>query len=284
MSSPQPPAIEVREVTHCYAGSKAPALDHINLHISPGDFVAFIGQNGAGKTTLAKMLNGTLVPSTGNVIVGGHNTREAGLDVLSRLVGFVYQNPDQQIFSKTVRDEVAFGPRCLGMDVREVEKRVGHALQLVGMEKDAETYPFLLGRGQRQKLAVAAVIAMSTSVLVVDEPTTGLDLKGTRSIMNLLCRWNGEGRSILIITHDMNIVAEYARRTVVMAGSRILADGPTREVLTDVDMLKQAYLEAPQITRVAHELSRRFPFPKNIFTVKEFYQEFKKALEARREA
>src|ERR1700747_1495048 len=282
MSSPQPPAIEVRDVTHSYGQSKTPALDHINLHIATGDFVAFIGQNGAGKTTLAKMLNGTLIPSTGNVIVGGHNTREAGLDVLSRLVGFVYQNPDQQIFSKTVRDEVAFGPRCLGMDVREVEKRVGHALQLVGMEKDAETYPFLLGRGQRQKLAVAAVIAMSTSVLVVDEPTTGLDLKGTRSIMNLLCRWNQEGRSILIITHDMNIIAEYARRTVVMAGSRILADGPTREVLTDVDILKQAYLEAPQITRVAHDLSRRFPFPKNVLTVKEFYQEFKKALEARR--
>jgi len=151
------------------------------------------------------------------------------------------------------------------------------------MEKDAETYPFLLGRGQRQKLAVAAVIAMSTSILVVDEPTTGLDLKGTRSIMNLLCQWNQEGRSILIITHDMNIVAEYARRTVVMAGSRILADGPTREVLTDVDILKQAYLEAPQITRVTNELSRRFRFPKNILTVKEFYQEFKKALDARRE-
>jgi energy-coupling factor transporter ATP-binding protein EcfA2 len=282
MSSSKPPVIEVRDVSHFYGASKAPALDHVNLSIAPGEFVAFVGQNGAGKTTLAKMLNATLIPSAGDVIVGGHNTREAGLDVLSRLVGFVYQNPDQQIFSKTVADEVAFGPRCLGLDAGEIERRVAHALELVEMEKDAETYPFLLGRGQRQKLAVAAVIAMSTSILVVDEPTTGLDLKGTRSIMNLLCKWNQEGRSILIITHDMNIVAEYARRTVVMAGSRVLADGPTREVLTDVDVLKQAYLEAPQITRVTNELSRRFPFPRNILTVKEFYQEFWKALETRR--
>jgi energy-coupling factor transporter ATP-binding protein EcfA2 len=282
MSSCEPPVIEVRDVTHSYGESKTLALDHINLTIAPGDFIAFIGQNGAGKTTLAKMLNGTLIPSAGDVIVRGHNTREAGLDMLSRLVSFVYQNPDQQIFSKTVRDEIAFGPRCLGLGVGEVEKRVSHALHLVGMETDAETYPYLLGRGQRQKLAVAAAIAMSTSILVVDEPTTGLDLKGTRSIMNLLCQWNQEGRSIVIITHDMNIVAEYARRAVVMAESRVLADGPTREVLTDVDILEQAYLRAPQITRVTNELSRRFPFPKNILTVKEFYQEFKKALDGRR--
>jgi energy-coupling factor transporter ATP-binding protein EcfA2 len=284
MSISNAPVIEVRDVSHSYGQSKAPALDHINLSIAPGEFVAFIGQNGAGKTTLAKMLNGTLIPSVGNVMVQGHNTREAGLDVLSRLVGFVYQNPDQQIFSKTVREEVAFGPRCLGLDAGEVEKRVGHALRLLGMEKDAETYPFLLGRGQRQKLAVAAVIAMGTSILVVDEPTTGLDLKGTRSIMNLLSRWNQEGRSILIITHDMNIVAEYATRAVVMAESRVLADGPTREVLTDVDILKRAYLEAPQITRVSNELNRRFSFPKNIMTVKEFYDEFKKAHDARKES
>lgn len=283
MYTSESPVISVQDVSHSYGPSRAPALNHINLRITPGEFVAFIGQNGAGKTTFAKMLNGTLIPTSGNVMVGSHNTREAGLDVLSRLVGFVYQNPDQQIFSKTVRDEVAFGPRCLGLDAGEVDKRVSHALKLVEMEKDAETYPFLLGRGQRQKLSVAAVIAMGTSILVVDEPTTGLDLKGTRSIMNLLSQWNQEGRSILIITHDMNIVAEYARRTVVMAESRVLADGPTREVLTDLDVLKRAYVEAPQITRVAHELNRRVPFPKNILTVKEFYQEFKKALDASKE-
>lgn len=284
MSNPQSPTIEIRDVSHFYGESKTPALDHVNLSIAPGDFVAFIGQNGAGKTTLAKMLNGTLIPSSGDVIIGGHNTREAGLDVLARIVGFVYQNPDQQIFSKTVRDEVAFGPRCLNLDPTEIERRVRHALELVGMENDAGTYPFLLGRGQRQKLAVAAVISMSTSILVVDEPTTGLDLRGTRSIMNLLCQWNQEGRSIIIITHDMNIVTEYAGRTVVMAGSRILADGPTRQVMTDVDILQQASLEPPQITRVMNALrSRGFQFPKNVFTVVEFYEEFKKALSERRE-
>lgn len=283
MASSQPTMIEVREATYFYKGSEAPALDRVNLCIAPGEFVAFVGQNGAGKTTLAKALNGILIPTSGEVIVGGHNTRQAGLDVLARMVGFVYQNPDQQIFSRTVRDEVAFGPRCLGLAPQEVEKTVRHALELVGMEKDAETYPFLLGRGQRQKLAVAAVIAMDTPILVVDEPTTGLDLKGTRSIMNLLCQWNQEGRSIIIITHDMNIVAEYSQRTVLLGGSRILADGPTRQVLTDVETLAQAFLKPPQITRVAHTLKRRFRFPENILTVTEFYREFQRALHQRRE-
>ena len=275
------PVIQVRDVTYLYEGTQAAALDHVSLTLQRGEFIAFVGQNGAGKTTLAKTFNGILLPTRGEVIVEGHETRAAGLDILARIVGYVYQNPDHQIFSNTVREEVAFGPRNLGLPPEEVNKTVLHALELVDMQKDADTYPFLLGRGQRQKLAVASVIAMGSPVLVVDEPTTGLDLQGSLSIMELLRQWNADGRTIIIITHDMQVVAEYARRTVVMAQGRVLADGPTRAVLTDQAVLAQAFLKAPQITRLAQSLNGRFGLPRDVLTVKEFYAAMKERLNQR---
>ena len=253
-------------------------MAEVSLTIQSGEFIAFIGQNGAGKTTLAKTFNGILTPTSGNVIVNSHETRAAGLDMLARIVGYVYQNPDHQIFSNTVKDEVAFGPRNLGLSVADVEKAVQQALELVEMKDDAETYPFLLGRGQRQKLAVASVIAMGSPVLVVDEPTTGLDLYGSLNIMRLLRQWNEAGRTIIIITHDMQIVAEYAQRTVVMAQGRVLADGPTRQVLTDQPMLTQAFIRPPQITRLAQRLDGHFQMPRDILTVKEFLAALKQRL------
>jgi energy-coupling factor transport system ATP-binding protein len=177
------------------------------------------------------------------------------------------------IFSRTVREEVAFGPRNLGLNPEQVNEAVQHALELVGMESEADAYPFLLGRGERQKLAVASMIAMGPPMLIIDEPTTGQDLRGSLSIMNLLLKWHEKGRTIVIITHDMNIVAEYATRTVVMANGQVLADGLTREVLTDQQTLSRAFLKSPQITRVAQSLDGHFGFPRNILTVQEFYGE-----------
>ena len=281
MSDGASPVIVVRDVSYRYEGDAPPALDHVSLNIEPGEFVALVGQNGAGKTTLAKTFNGILMPTSGQVLVQGHETRAAGLDVLALIVGYVYKNPDHQIFANTVRDEVAFGPRNLGLKPDAVNQAVQRALELVGMQADADTYPFLLGRGQRQKLAVAAVVAMGSPVLVVDEPTTGLDLQGAQGIMHLLRQWNEGGRTIIIITHDMNIVAEYARRTVVMARGRVLADGPTRQVLTQQAVLAQALLKAPQITRVAQSLDPRFGFPTDVLTVSEFHAALKQRLAQR---
>src|SRR5258708_14293248 len=157
MADKAEPVIAVRDISYRYEGDTPPALDHVSLTIDPGEFVAFVGQNGAGKTTLAKTFNGILMPTAGEVCVQGKETRAAGLDVLARIVGYVYQNPDHQIFSNTVREEVAFGPRNLGLKPDEISRAVQQALELVGMQSEADTYPFMLGRGQRQKLAEDSV-------------------------------------------------------------------------------------------------------------------------------
>lgn len=248
--------IDVSNLEYSYAPGLPQALRGVSLQVRRGEFVAFIGQNGAGKTTLAKHFNGLLKPTAGSVFIAGKDTRKLLIPEVARQVGYCYQNPDHQIFNPTVGKEVAFGPRNLGLPAEQVDERVRQALELVGLSDKKDQYPFLLGRGERQKLAVAAVLAMGSPVLVVDEPTTGLDLRGTRSIMDLLSRWNREeGRTVIIITHDMNVVAEYVPRTVVMAQGKIIADGATRSVLSDTEVLEKAFLKAPQVTRLAKALA-----------------------------
>jgi cobalt transport protein ATP-binding subunit len=266
------PAIDVQEVTFRYAPRAAEVLHGVSLRIEQGEFVALIGQNGAGKTTLAKHFNGLLKPTSGRVLAAGLDTRAASLATLSRVVGYVYQNPDHQIFAGKVHTEVAFGPRNLGLEQAEIETRVADALELVGLTDHADDYAFSLGRGQRQKLAVASVLAMQPPTLVVDEPTTGLDLQGSKSILDLLSRWNADGRTIVVITHDMTIVAERVPRTVVVGDGRILADGATRDVLSDAPLLAQAFLRPPQVTRVAQRLAE-FGVSPNAMTVSELRAE-----------
>lgn len=266
----RPPILDVRDVSFCYENTSAMVLNHVDLSIRHGEFIALVGQNGAGKTTLAKTFNGLIQPTSGEIRVGGKSTRTADLSHLARTVGYVYQNPDHQIFAKTVRDEVAFGPRNIGLSADEVEKAVDQALELVGLTHESSSYPFVLGRGQRQKLAVASVIAMGSPVMVVDEPTTGLDLRGVLSIMSLLKQWNAAGRTIVIITHDMDIVAEFASRVIVMTRGKIVADGSTRQILTNEALLHEAYLTLPQITRIAQRLDPRYGFPRDVLTLQEF--------------
>lgn len=261
-------AIDVRDLVFRYTSGGPEILRGIELHIQRGEFVALIGQNGAGKTTLAKHFNGLLRPRGGQVRVLGIDTRVASVADLARTVGYVYQNPDHQIFAQRVRAEVAFGPRNLGLSATEVERRVEEALDLVDLRSHADDFAFSLGRGQRQKLAVASVLAMAPPVLVIDEPTTGLDQAGARGILDLLARWNAEGRTIVVITHDMTLVAERVPRTIVVNDGRILADGPTRGVLADRALLEQAFLRPPQATRIAQSLSA-FGVPGDVMSVAE---------------
>jgi len=266
------PAIEVTDLVFRYTAAGGDVLHGVSLRIDEGDFVALIGQNGAGKTTLAKHFNGLLKPAAGSVRVMGRDTRAASVADLARGVGYVYQNPDHQIFAQTVRSEASFGPRNLGLSPTEVDRRVTEALTLVGLDAQAGDFAFSLGRGQRQKLAVASVLAMEPRVLVVDEPTTGLDQAGARGILDLLSRWNAEGRTIVAITHDMSLVAERIPRTIVVSDGRILADGPTRAVLSDTPLLRAAFLRPPQVTRVAQRLAD-FGVRSDTLTVSELYSQ-----------
>jgi energy-coupling factor transporter ATP-binding protein EcfA2 len=271
------PIIRVKDLWYRYPAGTL-ALQGINLDIWPGDYVAIIGQNGSGKTTLVKHFNGLLKPTKGSVLVAGRDTRETGTATLSHRIGYCFQNPDHQIFRPTVRDEVAFGPQNLGFEPERLEKSVKQALEMVGLEGLEGVYPFNMGKGQRQKLALASVIAMQPEVLVVDEPTTGLDWKTGAEVMKLVQMLNQTGHTIIVITHDMELVAQYVPRTVVLQNGNLLMDGPTRYVLSQTDELKKTYLEPPQITLFAQSLKEQ-GFPPNILTVEMALRVVRKKME-----
>lgn len=249
--------IEVREVSHRYPAGTL-ALADVTLDIHAGEFVAVIGQNGAGKTTLTKHLNGLLKPTRGDVLVGGTNTKEVRTSLLARRIGYVFQNPDHQIFSESVWAEVTFGPKNVGFTGEVLKETVRQALEAVELWPYRDRHPYSLSKGQRQRVALASIIAMQPEVFVIDEPTTGQDYHQSRQIMNLLRQQHEAGRTVLAVTHDMTIVAEYTRRTILVGRGRVLADGPTREVLGQFDVMRQTNLHPPQITLLAAELGLPF--------------------------
>ena len=230
------------------------ALRDVNLSIQRGEFVAIIGQNGSGKTTLIKHFNGLLKPTEGCVLVEGRDTANLLTSELAKSVGYVFQNPDHQIFAETVRDEVAFGPRNLGFSQERIEavtKQVLSDMDLVGHE---EKMPFQLSRGQRQRLAVASVLAMEPSTLIVDEPTTGQDWKESITLMKLVKGLNDKGHTCIVTTHNMNLVSLFARRVVVMWRGEILLDGPTQDVFREVEPLARAGIKPPEVYEVIRAL------------------------------
>jgi energy-coupling factor transport system ATP-binding protein len=248
-----PPLVEVRGLSFSYPGGP-PVLDSIDLRIAPGEFVAIIGQNGSGKTTLAKHLVGLLRPSAGVVMLNGRDRVSMRPAETAAEVGYVFQNPDHQIFAATVEDEVAFGPRNFNLAPDEIERRCGEVLRAVGLQDARALDPFLLSKGERQRLAVASVLALRPRLLILDEPTTGLDYREQRRMMALVTELNRDGIAIVMITHTPWLVAEYARRVVLMRHGRKLYDGGVREFLARDELLASSSFRAPEAT----ELSRRF--------------------------
>jgi energy-coupling factor transport system ATP-binding protein len=232
------------------------ALRDVSLRIEAGELVALIGQNGSGKTTLAKHLNGLLQPRRGRVLLNGEDVHHLPLNRVARDIGYVFQNPDHQIFAASVHDEVAFGPRNLGCSAADVAQRVDAALDAVGLIGCEQEDPFLLGKGQRQRLAVASLLAQRPRLLILDEPTTGLDYAEQRRMMTLIRSLHQQGMAILMITHSPWVVAEYAERGVLMRAGRVLFDGRLRDLLAQEEMLESAHFRAPDVTR----LSRRLGF------------------------
>lgn len=262
--------IKTEELSFGYRSGQ-PVLNNISLEIKRGECVAIIGQNGAGKTTLAKHFNGLHKPSGGKVYVGEMDTSGMKVSALARTAGYVFQNPDHQIFHDTVAREVAFGLKNLGLPGGEIKDRVFEALEAVGLTDHHETYPFNLSKGQRQRVALASVLAMKTGVIVLDEPTTGQDYRESVQIMEMVDKLNENGHTIIFITHDMSLVARYSRRVVVLCGGEILVDGGVRSVFAMPQLLEKTYLNPPQITSLAQRLGRHW-VPPDVLSVKEMHE------------
>jgi cobalt/nickel transport system ATP-binding protein len=233
--------IEIEHLHYAYPDGFE-ALRGVDLAIGRGEKVALVGPNGAGKSTLMLHLNGTNAPSHGSVRVGGVTVERAALGRIRGEVGLVFQDPDDQLFSPTVRDDVAFGPLHMGLPETEIHDRVERALAAVGMSGFERRLPHRLSLGQRKRVAMATVLSMDPSVLVFDEPSAGLDPRGRRELIGLLRELP---QTMLVATHDMRLVAEVLPRTVVMDGGLIVADGPTDRILADVPLLEAHGLEAP---------------------------------------
>ena len=247
-------------------------LSGISFTIHRGGFVAIIGQNGSGKTTLAKHLNGLLRPASGEVLLLGKAVGDQPVSELAKDVGYVFQNPDHQIFSATVREELAFGPRNLGLDEVTVSHRTEMALERFKLSPFADHPPAILGFGLRRKVSIAAVYAMRTPILILDEPTTGLDLKSTTDLMQLICGLNRQGDTIILITHDMRVVAEYAPHCIVMRSGEILSYGDTREIFRQAKLLRETQITLPQISELGQRM-KTCGMRSDVLTVREFCDE-----------
>ena len=257
------PIIQCHDLDYSYT-KDVKALDGVSMDIFKGDMVAIVGQNGSGKTTLAKHFNGLLMPDNGDILVNGLPTKEQGVFKLGQTVGYVFQNPDHQIFSETVFDEVAFNPRLRKFAADEVKKRVEDALEAVGLAGFEAQDPFALTKSGRQRVAVAAILAAQPEVLILDEPTTGLDYAEQRSMMEMVRKLNENGSTIIFVTHHMWVVAEYARRVFVMKDGKIILEGTTREVFSHNKELQAASLRPSHFVEFSNRIGHTFLTPEEM--------------------
>jgi energy-coupling factor transporter ATP-binding protein EcfA2 len=246
-----PPRVVVHDVSFEYRVG-VQALDRVTLTLHAGEFVALIGQNGSGKTTLAKHLNGLLRPTVGRVELDGTALDRIPPGERAALVGFVFQDPDHQLFAATAAEEVAFGPTNLGLPVGEIERRTRSALDAVGLGHRGSADPFLLDKGERQRLAVASVLSLEPAIMILDEPTTGLDYREQCVMMDLLMRLNAEGMTVVIITHSPWVVAEYASRAILMVGGQVIWDDSLRALFERPELLERAKFRVPDVTALGH--------------------------------
>lgn len=248
--------IEFRDVHASYDGS-APILKGVSFTIRDGEFVAFVGTNGAGKSTTMRLMNGLLKPDAGQVLIDGVPTSDLRTSELARRVGFLFQNPDSQICCNTVREELLFGFKALGLDGPDADSRVDAIVEEFAFDPDDD--PFLLNRGARQLLALASIVVLAPPVVVLDEPTTGLDYRECVKVMDIIRRIHERGTTVVMVCHDMEVVADYAARCIVMSGGEVVDDAPTFDVLRNRETLERASLVPPQIVELSLELGREIP-------------------------
>jgi energy-coupling factor transport system ATP-binding protein len=263
--------ITIEDLAFTYP-SGVTALNGIGLTVPAGERLAIVGQNGAGKTTLVRHLNGIFQPTQGRVQIGDWDTKGRDIAALAARVGYVFQNPDEQLFARNISDEIAFGPKNLGVPKDEIPARVAAALARSGLEGKENTHPYHLSLSERKRVALASVLAMETPIVVLDEPTTGQDARGVALIAQVVAELHDEGRTVIAITHDMDFCAENFDRVLVMADGRVIADGDPEHAFTRLDALEEAHVEPPQLERLRTALGWKDP----VSTVDDFVAELKK--------
>jgi energy-coupling factor transport system ATP-binding protein len=263
--------IEISNLQFSYP-SGLQALFGVSLNINTGEQVAIVGQNGAGKTTLVKHLNGLLQPTSGYVRIEGWDTKEHPVAKLARRVGYVFQNPDEQLFSKNVGTEVAFGPKNLGYLNEQVQALVKDALGMTELSDKTETNPYDLSPTWRKMVAIASIIAMDTPIVIFDEPTTGQDAVNIARIANVIKTLRERGKTVITITHDIDFCAENFERVVAMSQGKVLLDGKANDVLGQDEILATTYVDPPQLTR----LGKRLGFEQTVRNQAEFLAALKK--------
>ena len=265
-------------VSFRYPGNES-GIDDLSFHIHKGEFVSLIGSNGAGKSTISRLANGLLSPTSGMVSIDGKSTGKLKTSEIARQVGFLFQNPDRQICQNTVREELAFGPKILKVPADEIEKRVNNALEEFSLNGD--WFPFSCSRGQRQRIALASVLVCRPEMVILDEPTTGLDYKECTAIMDELTRLNREdGLTVLMVSHDMELVQQYAKRVLVLTDGKLIGDGETRTIMKDAALLAKAHVLPAQIPELALRLDAdgKGQFV-DAYTIDEMYQTILKLLQ-----
>lgn len=247
--------IEFQHVTAGYGDGSAVVRD-VSFRIEKGEFVSLVGTNGAGKSTTMRLCNGLLKPTTGAVLLDGTPTTELKTSQIARRAGLLFQNPDRQICNATVRDELLFNFKVQGADMGQAQRRVDDIIERFGFDPLAD--PFLLNRGTRQLLALASVVVCGPEVLLLDEPTTGLDFRECLKVMDYVRELNEKcGTTVVMVCHDMEVVADYAKRLIVMTAGRVVADGATFEVLRDRESLERADVIPPQVVEISTRLVER---------------------------
>ena len=266
--------INVEDLVFSYLGDTN-QVDHVNLEFKKGDFVAIIGQNGAGKTTLCRSIIGLLKPTSGSIKVAQIDVATKTVAELSGTVGYCFQNPDEQIFKDSVEDELLFGAENLGRLNEGTIERINEIISDVGLDRYRKVWPKYLSKGERQRLTMGSIIAMDPDVVIVDEPTTGQDWRETIWIMDLLKKINDEGKTVIIITHNMEIVCSYCNRVLAMRYGKVLLDGTPAEVFAQPEILATAYVQPTDITRIAQALDY---MPNDVTSVDEFVKLFNDAM------
>ena len=250
--------ISVRNLHYTYPNGHT-ALHGFDLDIPAGQRVAIVGQNGGGKTTLVRHLNGLFSPTSGDVLIGDWNTRQHPVHQLAARVGYVFQNPDEQLFCKTVQEEVEFGPRNLGFGAQRVQQLAGQALAQTALQAHAHKNPYDLSPAWRKMVAIASVLAMDPAILVLDEPTTGQDAAGVARVAAVVATAAAQGKTVIAISHDMDFVAENFDRLIAIYDGRLLADGPTEQIMPQAGLLAQTGVEPAQLTRLGTALNLPTP-------------------------